>query len=128
MIDILGITCEQARQIRKICAVVDDPDDLSELIEAEHGETERYVRSLHSSPYDSYLWRRTVALHAIDRVLETGGVEALYGPGQRPFGREAPDYEYCNTGDTYAATLIYSRSNGADNLFIGSWGDIAESL
>lgn len=59
-------------------------------------------------------------LHAIDEILGTFGVEPL-GPVDM---RDGPPFEYCNTGDSYAATIIYSRES--DTLRIGSWGDIAE--
>lgn len=112
------LTPEKARLIRKIAKATDA--NLEETIEKCCPETQTYVRSLHSSPFNSHMWRVTVALHAINDILETHGVEAL-GPQHSV---SAPPYEYLNTGDTYATTLIYKRDT--DNLFIGNWGDIAE--
>ena len=68
-----------------------------------------------------------MALHAIDQLVETYGVEPLRDPADGDFDHDgAPAYEYLNTGDTYAATLLYSRDD--DTLSIGSWGDVAESF
>ncbi len=115
----------QARGVRALCAVVDDPDALQDLIEAEHENTDDYVGRLYSNPYRSAMWRRTVVLYAIDVLIGTFGVECL---GSTENAGRAPDYEYCNAGDSYAATLIYTRRNGADSLMIGSWADIAEKM
>jgi hypothetical protein len=112
---------DNAKLIRALGIEVDNPDRLRELIETHVPATERYVRSLYSDPYDSDIWRVTVALHAMDQIMGTHGVEGL-GPTRS--GDYAPAYEYLNTGDTYATTLIYDRAR--DALKIGSWGDIAE--
>ncbi len=106
--------------IRRLAKAVHDPSALARLIERECPETHAYARSCYSDPYASGMWRRTMALHAIDRVLGTHGVEPL-GEVHMTAG---PPYEYCNAGDTYATTLIYKR--GCDRLFIGNWGDIVE--
>ena len=74
---------------------------------------------MYSDPYNSHMWRVTVALHAIDKIMGTYGVEPL-----GPVGTSGPPYEYLNTGDSYGTTLIYRKST--DNLFIGDWGSIAE--
>jgi hypothetical protein len=113
----------QANLMRKIAHAVDDAEALETLINAECESTAAYVRSMHSSPYDSHGWRVTVALHALDSILGTYGVECLRLARDSEF--EAPAYEYLNTGDTYGTTLIYSRRG--DSLTIGSWGDIAET-
>ena len=115
------LSAEDAKLIRAIAAASADGDDLKKLIDARVPATASYVRSMHSDPYRSKLWRTTVALHAMNEVLGTHGVEGL-GPPRG--GDYAPPYEYLNTGDTYAATLIYDRDR--DRLFVGSWGDIAE--
>jgi hypothetical protein len=69
------------------------------------------------------MWRTTLVLHAIDRILTTHGVEPLGASMHVPY---TPDYEYCNTGEPYTPTLIYKRET--DRLFIGCYGDIAERL
>jgi hypothetical protein len=112
---------EKAMLIRALCHDVDAPDALRCHIETKCEATHAYVRSLYSDPYDSRMWRRTVALHAIDKILDTFGVESL---GEVDM-REGPPYEYCNAGDPYVATLIYQRN--ADTLFIGCWGDLVEA-
>jgi hypothetical protein len=116
------LTPEKARLIRALARAVDE-GGLENLIETrpELEATRKYVHSLYHSPYDSLMWRVTVALDGINTVIGGYGVEAL-GPdvgGPRP-----PPYEYINMGDTYTTTLVYKRAT--NNLFIGSWGDIVE--
>jgi hypothetical protein len=115
------LTPEDARLIRSIAGAADDGDELKALIDARVPATANYVRSLYSDPYRSRLWRNTVALHAMNEVLGTHGVEGL-GPPRG--GDYAPPYEYLNAGDTYVGTLIYDRDR--DRLFVGSWGDVVE--
>jgi len=117
----LHLSPEQARLVRALAKAADDGEVLAALVEASCPDTAAYVRSMHSDPYNSHMWRVTVALHAMDKVLGTYGVEPL-GPTIGP--SYAPPYEYLNTGDTYGTTLIYRRKT--DSLSIGSWGDIAE--
>lgn len=116
------LTEEDARKIRKLAKLTDDAEGLREYIAAHCEATHAYARQCYSDPFDSYMWRVTMALHAIDKVLGTHGVEALGSSDTR----NGPPYEYCNTGDAYAATLIYNRDR--DTLFVGCWGDIAEHL
>lgn len=117
----LKLTPEQAKLVRAIGHATDDGEILSSLIESNVPATAEYVRSMHGDPYGSHMWRITVALHAIDNIVGTNGVEAL-GPTSGP--GYAPPYEYLNAGDTYAATLIYRRHT--DTVTIGDWGSIAE--
>jgi hypothetical protein len=116
------LTPEQARLIRALAHATDDAAQLAGLIAKSCPETDKYARSCYSDPYDSGMWRRTMALHAIDRVLGTFGVEPL----GRVSMRNGPPFEYLNTGDTYATTLVYHRN--ADALRIGCWGSIAERM
>ena len=111
-----------ANLIRAIAHAVDDRDKLAALIEKRCPETRAYARSCYSDPYNSHMWRVTMALHAINIVLGTYGVEPL--GTVRAFS--GPSYEYCNAGDTYATTLIYTRAT--DTIRIGCWGDIAERM
>lgn len=115
------LTVPNAELIRDIAHNVDEPDTLADLIEKNVPATEAYVRSLYSCPYGSRIWRVTVALHAMNVLLEMHGVEAL-GPVRD--GDYTPQYEYLNTGDQYLTTLIYSRNS--HNVFLGCAGDIAE--
>jgi len=114
------LTPAGARLIRALAHATDDAQALARLIEKRCPETHAYARSCYSDPYDSSGWRRTMALHAIDRVLGTCGVEAL-GRGDM---RNGAAFEYCNTGDPYSVTLIYHRA--PDALRIGCWGDLVE--
>jgi hypothetical protein len=115
------LTQADANKIRKLCKLADAPDALEDFVRDHCPETQRYVMQMYNSPYNSGMWRRTVVLDAINHLVGGYGVEAL---GPNIGGTKAPPYEYINTGDTYNTTLIYRRSS--DNLFIGTWGDIAE--
>lgn len=118
------LTREQAQLIKRIGEACKSADKLAALIEAECPATHDYARSCFSDPYHSRMWRRTMALHAIDCILGTHGVEAI-GEGEYSEGYAAP-YEYCNAGDSYAATLIYKRAT--DNLYVGCWATVAERI
>jgi hypothetical protein len=118
----LRLDKDQAVLIRKLGAACDDGDALQELIESSCPETASYVSKMYSIPYRSAMWRVTVALHSMDEIVGTCGVEALGQSNDDP--RYAPPYEYLNTGDTYAVTLIYCRHT--NQIVLGSWGDIAE--
>lgn len=113
-----------ANLIRKLAKACDDSDALSALIATHCLATFQYARSCHGDPFATHMWRVTLVLHAIDTILGTHGVECL-GEGEHRNGY-APPYEYCNTGDSYATTLIYKRAT--DNLYIGSWATIAERM
>ena len=117
----LGLTPEQARLVRSLGRAADDGEVLETIVRSSCPDTERYVGQMHSNPYRSPTWRTTVALHAMDEVLGTHGVEGLGPPSGSSF---APPYEYLNTGDSYTATLVYRRRT--NTLTISSWGDIAE--
>lgn len=117
----LKITISVAQMIRRIARSVEDPEKLRELIDTHCPKTAAYVRSMYSDPYDSHMWRVTVALDAINHLLDGDGVLGL-GRGTSP--DYAPPYEYINMGDTYSTTLIYRRRT--DSLSIGCWGDIVE--
>lgn len=113
----------KARLIRALGHAADEERALRILIEDNEllKETDKYARSLYGNGYDSHMWRVTLALHAIDTLLGTYGVEPL-----GPVRMQGPPYEYCNMGDPYTTTLIYSKNS--DSLFIGCWGDIAEKM
>ena len=113
-----NLTPQEARLMRRIGHAADD-DELATLIDKHVPSTAAYVRSLHSNPYNTMMWRRTVVLHALDSILGTYGVEPL-GPIA---ARHGPAYEYLNAGDADNATLIYTRDT--DSIRIGAWGDIA---
>lgn len=118
------LTREQAQLIKRLCALRDDRNALEVLVSRECPDTDSYTRDCYRSVYESHMWRTTIVLHAIDHILGTCGVEAL--GDTEPRAGYAPEYEYCNTGDAYASTLIYRRAS--DNLFIGSWATIVERM
>ena len=62
--------------------------------------------------------RPATRLEAIDKILETFGVE-YQRPGR---GQRSPAFYYCNTGDSYASTIL--KVNG--RYRVGCWGDIVE--
>lgn len=128
------LTPEKVRLIRKLAAAHSDPTylragtywgKLASLVEVHCPKTHAHVRQCHGDPFDSHLWATTMCLEAIDELLGTCGVEPLEPVGVHNM-RTGPRFEYLSQGDPYTTTLIYSRENGADNLFIGCWGDIAE--
>lgn len=114
----LRIGAAEARLVRRLAAAVDDGEKLRKLIEKHCPRTAR--ERMYGDPYNSHMWRVTMALRGMDEAVGTHGVEAL---GNR-FSTQAPPYEYLNSGDMYDATLIYQRS--PERLFIGSPGDIVE--
>jgi len=56
---------------------------------------------------------------ALDAELETYGVEFVRGNGTR----NTQSFEYCNTEETYATTIIRMQSG---QYRVGNWGDIVE--
>lgn len=120
------ITVEEAKLVKALCAARDNEDALRTLISEKCPATHVYERSLHSSGYSSRMWRTTLVLHALDKILNTCGVEALRKDGDFGESRHgyAPKYEYLNTGDPYSTTLMYKRDT--DNLYIGCWGSVVE--
>jgi hypothetical protein len=60
-------------------------------------------------------------LTALDAELETHGIEPVYSASHCQ--GLAPAFEYLNTGDTYAPTIIRWSSG---RYTISSWGDIVE--
>ncbi len=59
-------------------------------------------------------------LCAVDSVLGTHGVECIFKRGGiRPL------LDYCNTGETYNATIAYRHDTC--NFVITSWGDFVET-
>ena len=105
---IKDVTLEDARKVRAIleCKSVDAVTELSE-------SADRYVRQCYNKPP-----LQTVKLTAADSILRTFGVEYI----SRGRGAKSPSIEYCNTGDTYASTLMWTRGR----YIVGCWGDIVE--
>jgi len=121
----LNTTVDEATLIRALCAAADDEGTLLDIIADKVPGTDAYERRLyHRSPYNA-MWRRTLVMHAINEILRGHGVECL-GTGADLW--EGPSYEYINFGDPYAATLIYSRFRGADNLYISDWATASKRV
>lgn len=71
-------------------------------------------------------WRER--LDAIDKLLGTYGTEAIRGEWQKGYWCDIVAC-YCNTGETYDATVIHVRGEWSDSpgrFMIGSWGDFVE--
>ena len=64
--------------------------------------------------------RVALVMRAIDSVLETHGTEAVWGTGSEL----QPVAEYCNTGETYAATIFYDYM--ANKYRLTTLGDFVE--
>lgn len=67
-------------------------------------------------------------LDAIDKLLGTFGTEAIRGEWQNGYWCDIVAC-YCNTGDSYAATVIQVRgefSGQSSRFFVSSWGDWVE--
>lgn len=67
--------------------------------------------------------RHYLEMTALDSLLGTCGVEHIGEVGMR----DGPPVEYLNTGDTYAATLVWYRDR-VRPWAIESWGDVAERM
>lgn len=117
------LTRERAGLVRKLAAQSDDGEALRETIQIHCSQTAAYAASCHHDPFDSPMWRRTMVLSAINETVGTFGVEPLWRNGQQEMS--GPPFEYLNTGDTYAMTLVYRKST--DNLYLGSMGGVVEA-
>lgn len=108
----LHITPDQARRVRALIKGDLDPEKVD--------ATATWIDQCYHRPSDSEL-----VMHAIDASIETHGVEGLGEIDSDWFGLyRIPKFEYCNTGDSYAATIC--RNNETGSYFICSWGDLAE--
>jgi hypothetical protein len=79
---------------------------------------ERLEAQCYNRPSTHYL-----AMVALDSLLGTHGVEHI---GEVDMC-DGPPVEYLNTGDTYAATLVWYRDR-VRPWSVESWGDVAERL
>lgn len=121
-----SLSRELARLIRAIAHAANDREALATIIAKSCPDTHAYALwcDAYRQCFGYRHWRITFALHAIDRVLGTCGVEPLPSNQELWPALQGPQHEYCNAGDTYATTLIYTRAT--DTLRIGCWGDIVE--
>ena len=81
----------------------------------EHSAAQELERKCYHAPGLAYM-----RLTALDAEAGTFGIECIYRAGTSP---NEPAFEYLNTGDSYATTLI-RWSNG--RYQVASWGDIVE--
>lgn len=80
--------------------------------------TERWIDSSYSRPK-----RHEIAIHAIDQLIGTFGVEFISFENPGDFVAWPRGIEYCNAGDTYIDTVLYVDGRYS----IGCWGDRLES-
>lgn len=120
---ILKLSATQAKKIREIAKAASSESELRALIERAHPKTAAYVRSMRSDPYDGGMWQTTVALDAINNVMEGNGVADFGAEGSWRHS-EGPPREYISMGDMYLTTLIYTRAT--DSLSIGNPGKLVE--
>ena len=101
-------TRKDALKIRAIlaCKNVDAVTELS-------GAALEYVRRCYNRPP-----LQMAKLTAVDAILHTHGVEFI----PRGRGARSPSIEYCNAGDTYATTIMWTGGR----YRVGCWGDIVE--
>lgn len=104
----LGITPAVARQVRGVIHGRIDPCDVSP---AAH---KRAMLAFH--PHAAHVLK----LEALNELLGMYGVEHV--PAGRSV-RRSPRFDYLNTGETYATTIL--RFSGG-RYRIGSWGDQVE--
>lgn len=64
------------------------------------------------------------AMSEIDKLIETHGVESIEGADQGRYWFNTVAL-YCNTGDTYAATILYNVAEGKFELT--SYGEFIET-
>lgn len=111
LVDRLGVDRDTAARVRGLLTGDTDPETIP--------ETAAWVRACYHRPH----WT-DIALHAVDVVLGTFGVEGWstgYGRG---------GVSYCNTGETYTPTvvLIHNSRTGARSWAVCSWGSIVEGV
>ena len=79
----------------------------------------QHIRTIIKSKHSVY-----EKLQRLDDVCKTHGVEAVGDQDPHSNPAYASAFEYLNTGDTYTATIIYSRDSGT--FRIGCLGDLIE--
>jgi hypothetical protein len=109
------IAGERALELRKVLEITKRSELESLLETGNYPVTHNWYRScLHPMAFG------TAKLSIADEIIPRScGVE--YIPAGR--GVNSPAIEYCNTGDTYANTLMYVSGKG---YRVGCWGDIVE--
>jgi hypothetical protein len=89
----------------------------------EHPAVVAWARECHHDPRESLNARPECIMRAIDAELKTYGVEPIRGNHVDRYWDDCQAI-YCNTGDTYAATILYDTHDGKYRLT--SMGDFVE--
>ena len=119
----LNISVPRAKYIRKLMRLEVGDHQLP-------AATQRWIRWCHHTPSieaGRMATRREVALHAIDAVLGTFGVEAVELNANRKWIDSYHcniAFTYCNTGDTYGATVLLDSAS--QHFAVSSWGSRVE--
>jgi hypothetical protein len=106
----LRLSHDNATRLRKLLDGRLDPMTFARV--------EAWVRQCYNRPRQCEL-----IMCAADELLETHGVEVITGEYVDNY-HGAIRYEYCNAGDTYAATLVRDTRNG--RYLVTSVGDLIE--
>lgn len=114
------ITPDRARELRRVLEMRKRSE--IELLLGVTGDTDetKYpaTRQWYLSCYNP-MDITTAKMSIADEILGTSGVEYI----AEGHNAKSPAVEYCNTGDIYAATLMYVHGTG---YRVGCWGDIVE--
>jgi hypothetical protein len=105
----LQITAEQSDQVIGLIRGTVDPFSIA--------GTDAWRRQCYHEPDPR---KPETRMHAIDQVLGTYGTEAIWSSRSCT----QPAAEYCNTGDSYAATILYDYV--AEQYRLCAWGDFVE--
>jgi hypothetical protein len=112
--------------VKTLAAVTSYPKELRKLLETRSSEELNvYLDQERFKSVDSWVRScfhlpnfHSIQMALADVLCETCGVERI----SKGRGAKSPAIEYCNTGDTYAATLLYVNGRYS----VGCWGDIVE--
>lgn len=119
----LGVSESRAKYIRKLMRLEVSDHQLP-------AATQRWLRQCyHTTSIETgrMATRREVAMHAIDVVLGTHGVEAVELSANRKWIDSYHcniAFTYCNTGDTYMATVLLDSAS--QHFAVSSWGGRVE--
>jgi hypothetical protein len=105
---ISGLTSQEAKRIRRVMRS-QDRDEICSL----SPKADKWRRQCCNEPLLSEL-----KMCAIDDITGTYGVEYT----RKGSNSKSPAFAYCNTGDSYAATVLLINGR----FSVGSWGDIVE--
>lgn len=106
---------DEAKQLRQLLEARTHSQALVDLVIEHYPHTLQWLNSCYNRPRNV-----DIIMNAANELLGTSGVEIVAGEYDHPSGDVA--LIYCNTGDTYAATLCYSPGR----FFVSSWGDWVE--